>query len=291
MQNSAAFYTTQYASAVELLSQQTDTKIAQFFMQGTGEGKSATIVDQMDAIEADERDTRLDDIVPKDPALTRPWIYPRVFDAAIMLDTFDKMKMNADPTSAAVQNIVAALNRRKDDEAIAAFFRDRLLGESAGTTESFSSSYQVSVNTGGTGSGMNVEKLQNALQILEENEVDLDTEQVHVALSPTQVRNLGNEIEVISSDFYGGYMRTRSLNGFLTLQYHVTNRLPVNGSSQRRCPVWVPKAMAFYTWPAATLTSVDIRKDKRGHPWQAYSQTGCGAVRVDQKRVVEIPCV
>jgi hypothetical protein len=290
MQNSPAFYTTQYASAVMLLSQQMETKVAQFFTQGTGEGKSATVVDQMDAIEADERVTRLDAITPKDPAMTRPWIYPRTFDAAVMFDTFDKMRMNADPTSAATQNIVAALNRKQDDEAIAAFFRDRQLGENAGTTESFSASYQVSVNTGGTASGMNVEKLQNAIQIFEENEIDLDQEQLHLALSPKQARNLGNEIEVISSDFYGGYMRTRKLDGFLTLRYHLTNRLPVNGSSYRRCPMWTQKGMAVFTWPAATLTKVSQRDDIRGQPWQAYQQGAWGAVRVDQKRVVEIPC-
>lgn len=288
MQNSPAFYTTQYASSVDLLAQQMQPKIAQHFMQGTGEGKSATVVDQMDAIEADERVARLDDITPKDPVLTRPWIYPRLFDAAIMFDTFDKMRMNADPTSAAVQNIVAALNRKMDDEAIAAFFRDRLMGENAGTTDSFNSAYQVGVGVGGAASGLNVEKLQNAIQIFQENEIDLDYEQLHIAISPKQFRNLGNEIEVISSDFYGGFMRTQKLDGFLNLQFHLTNRLPVDGSGYRRLPVWSTKGMAFYSWPSATATSVTRREDKRGLPWQAYRQGAWGAVRVDQKRVVEI---
>lgn len=289
MQNSAAYYTTQYASAVELLSQQMQPKIASTFMQMTGEGRAATVVDQMDAIEADERTVRLDAIVPKDPAQTRPWVYPRVFDAAIQFDTFDKMRMNADPTGAAVQSIMAALNRKQDDEAIAAFFRDRNLGETGATAEAFLAANQVSVNTGGTASGLNVEKLQEAIQILEQNEIDLDSEQLYAAISPKQARNLGNEIEVISSDFYGGYMRTRKLDGFLTIQYIVTNRLPTNASGYRRIPVWTKKAMVLMTWPAATLTKVSQRDDIRGLPWQAYQQGGWGAVRSDAKRIVEIP--
>jgi hypothetical protein len=288
--NSPAFYTTQYASAVELLSQQKVAKIAPLFMQMTGEGVSATVVDQVDAIEADERTTRYDDITPGDPAHTRPWVFPRSFDKAVFFDTFDKMRMNADPTSTYVEALVAAINRKADDECIRAFFDARIVGQAGTTSENFPSANQVGVNVGGTASGMNVEKLQTVLRFFEENEVDLDTEQVCVALSPTQAQNLGNEIEVISSDFYGGYMRTRKLDGFLTIRYILTNRLQVDGSGYRRCPAWTASGMSYATWGGGMMTDVSQRKDKRGMPWQAYVQGNFGAVRRDNKRVFEIKC-
>lgn len=289
--NSVAFYSQQYASAVELLAQQMTAKIANTFTQMTAVGKSATVVNQIDAIEADERTTRYDDIVPGDPVHTRPWVFPRTFDKAVFFDNIDAMRMNANPTSEYVNALVAAIRRKQDDEAIRAFYDARLLGENGTTSESFAAGQQVGTNVGGTSSGLNVEKLQNAIQILEENEVDLDMEQLYCVISPKQKRNLMNEIEVTSGDFFKGQvMTTRNPSGFLAINFIVSNRLPVDGSSLRRVPLYTPKAMAFCSWDGGLKTDVSQRKDKRGQPWQAYVQGSFGAVRRDADRIVEIKC-
>lgn len=288
--NSTAFYSVQYASAVELLCQQMQAKVANTFNQMTAVGKSATVVDQIDTIEADERTTRYDDIVPGDPLHTRPWVFPRTFDKAVFFDTIDKLRMNANPTSQYVNALVAAIRRKQDDEAIRAIYADRLVGENGTTTESFVSGNQISVNTGGTASGLNVEKLQEAIEQLEENEVDLDMEQLYCVISPKQKRNLMNEIEVTSGDFFKGQvMTTRNPSGFLAINFIVSNRLPVDSNSYRRVPLYTPKAMTFCSWEALT-TDVSQRKDKRGQPWQCYVQGSFGAVRSDPDRIIEIPC-
>ncbi|MEY2656022.1 MAG: hypothetical protein RLZZ524_3050 [Pseudomonadota bacterium] len=289
--NSPAFYSVQYASAVELLSQQMTPRIAQVFTPLAAEGKSATAVDQIDAIEADERTARYDDITPGDPAHNRPWVFPRHFDKAVFFDTMDQLKMNANPTSDYVSALVAAINRKMDDEAVRAFFADRLMGENGTTTESFAAAQQVGVSVGGTTSGLNVEKLQNAIQIFEENEVDLDMEQLYCVISPKQKRNLMNEIEVTSGDFFKGQvMSTRNVNGFLAINFIVSNRLGVDGSSYRRIPIFTAKGMTFATWGGGRRTTVSQRTDKRGLPWQCYVEGNFGAVRRDADRVVEIKC-
>lgn len=289
--NSPAFYSQQYSSAVELLSQQMTAKVAPLFMSMTATGKAATVVDQIDAIEADERTTRYDDIVPGDPAQTRPWVFPRSFDKAVFLDTIDKLRMNANPQSEYVQAVVAAINRKQDDEAIRALYADRLLGENGTTTESFLAAMQVGVSIGGTTSGLNVEKLQNAIQIIEEQDVDLDMEQLFCVISPKQKRNLMNEIEVTSGDFFKGQvMSTRNVSGFLSINFVVSNRLPIDGSSYRRVPIFTKKAMAFCSWDGGLKTDVTQRKDKRGLPWQVYAEGHFGAVRRDNDRLVEIKC-
>lgn len=288
---SNAFYTQQYASAVELLAQQMQPKVAALFTQGTGEGKSATVVNQIDAFEAEERTALYDPVVFGEPAHTRPWVYPRHFDKAIPFDSIEQMQMNANPQSEYVQGVVAAINRKMDDEAIRAFFADRLLGESAGTTDSFAAGFQVGVSVGGTTSGLNVEKLQNGIQILEEQEVDLDMEQLYCVISPKQKRNLMNEIEVTSGDFFKGQvMSTRSVSGFLSINFIVSNRLLTDGSSYRRVPLFTKRGMAFWSWGGGIQTTISQRQDLRGHPWQVYGQGHFGAVRRDAKRVVEIKC-
>jgi hypothetical protein len=292
-QNSPAFYSVQYASAVELLAQQKQTKIAHLFTPMTGEGKSATVVNQVGAIEVDERTARYDDITPGDPSQTRPWVYPRHFDKAVFFDTIDQMQMNANPQSEYVEALVSAMNRKKDDEAIRAFFAARNIGETGGTSENFNvnSNRQVTVSVGGTTSGLNVEKLQNAIRILEEAEVDPEEEALYCVISPKQKVNLMNEIEVTSGDFFKAeVMRTRNVNGFLSVNFIVSNRLPVDGSGYRRVPFFTAKGMTFATWGGGMKTDVSQRKDKRGMPWQAYVEGHFGAVRRDIDRVLEIQC-
>lgn len=290
--NSAAFYSQQYTTSVELAAQQTMSKIAPLFTPVSVEGKQATVVNLVDAIDVDERNTRNDDITFKDPNQRRPWVFPKTYDAAVPFDDLDAIRMNANPTSEYVQALVAAINRKHDSISVAAFFADRIISTAAGgdnVTDSFAAGQQVSVNIGGTTSGLNVEKLQEGIRLMRVNEVDLDTEELNVAISPLQEKNLANEIEVISSDFFGGYFRTRSLDGFLKIRYILTNRLEVDGSSYRRVPMWTKRGMAFATWKG-TRIDVSQRKDKRGLPWQGYIDGSFGAVRRDEKRVIEIKC-
>ncbi|MFZ9585588.1 MAG: phage capsid protein [Pseudohongiellaceae bacterium] len=289
-QNSTAFYSQQYQTNVELLLQQMGPKVMPTFSMMTATGKAAVAADQIGAIEADERTTRYDDIVPKDPVHTRPWVYPRTFDASMFLDSFDQMRMLSDPKSKYVVNVVAAMGRKQDDEAIRAFFDARNIGETGSTSSNFPSAQQVGVNTGGTGSGLNVEKLQEAIQKLEEAEVDLDREQLYCVITPKQKRNLMNEIEVTSGDFFKGQvMSTRSVSGFLSINFIVSNRLLLDGSGYSRIPLYVPSGMMFCQWDGVK-TDVSQRKDKRGLPWQCYGEVTSGAVRVEDGRVVEIKC-
>jgi hypothetical protein len=292
---SNVFYSQQYASAVELLAQQMRPRVASTFSPMTAVGSSATVVNQIAAFEADERTGLYDPIVFGEPTHNRPWVYPRNFDKAIPFDNLEAMQMNANPTSEYVMGVVSALNRKMDDEAIRAFFANRLLGEAAGTSEAFEGSMQVPVATGGAGSGLNVEKLQAALEIFRALEVgieDGDT-QIHCVISAKQERNLMNEIEVTSSDFTAKRIidsGTIVASGFMGINWIISARLPVDGSSYRRVPFYTSKGMTFCTWDGGIKTSVDQRKDLRGHPWQVYGKGSCGAVRKDKMRVVEIQC-
>jgi len=288
---SNAFYSQQYATAVELLAQQLTPRIASLFSPMTATGKSATVVNQIDAFEADERTGIYEPIVFGEPTHTRPWVYPRHFDKALPFDSIEAMQMNANPQSEYVQGVVAAINRKMDDEAIRAFFDARLLGEAGTTSESFSSSFQVGVSIGGTTSGLNVEKLQAAQEILRTNEV-MD-EQVHCIISPKQERNLMNEIEVTSSDFTAKRIidsGTMAGSGFMGINWVISNRLLTDTSSYRRVPFFTTKGMSFCTWSGGMKTKVSQRDDLRGQPWQVYGEGHFGSVRRDAKKVVEIKC-
>jgi hypothetical protein len=288
---SNAFYSQQYATAVELLAQQLTPRIASVFSTMTAVGKSATVVNFIDAFEADERTGIYDPVVFGEPTHTRPWVYPRHFDKAIPFDSIEQMQMEANPQSEYVMGVVAALNRKMDDESVRAFFADRNVGENGSTSESFPAANQVSVNEGGTASGLNVEKLQKAFELAQVNEIDTEVEQAYCVISPKQKKNLMNEIEVTSGDFFKGQvMATNSVNKFLTINFIVSNRLGTDASSYRRVPFFFQRGMSFCTWNGGIQTDISQRKDLRGHPWQVYGQGHFGAVRRDNKRVYEIKC-
>ena len=298
---SNVFYSQQYASAVELLAQQMRPRVASTFSPMTAVGKSATVVNQIDAFEADERTGLYDAIVFGEPVHNRPWVYPRNFDKALPFDNIEAMQMNANPTSEYVAGIVAALNRKMDDEAIRAFFADRLMGESAGTTGVFaaasdgsSSSFQIGVSVGGTTSGLNVEKLQAALEVFRSVEVGVDeSEQIHCVISAKQERNLMNEIEVLSADYTAKRIMdsgTMVNSGYMGINWIMSARLATDASGYRRVPFYTSKGMTFCSWDGGMHTDVTQRKDLRGHPWQVYGKQSAGAVRRDAKRVIEIKC-
>lgn len=290
---SQAFYSQQYASAVELLAQQLTPRIASLFTPMTAVGKAATVVNQIDAFEADERTTLYAPMPLSSATHKRPWVYPRHFDKALPFDSIEQMQMNANPQSAYVQGVVAAINRKMDDEAIRAFFAARNLETNDGgvASDSFSSSFQVGVSVGGTTSGLNVEKLQAALEILRGQEVF--DEQIHCVISPKQERNLMNEIEVTSSDFTAKMILdkgTMAGSGFMGINWVISNRLLTDGSSYRRVPFFTSAGMSFCTWDGGMKTNVSQRVDLQGLPWQVYGEGHFGAVRRDALKVVEIKC-
>lgn len=294
--NDTQFYSQQYTTAVELLAQQATSRLIGACTPETAVGTNATVVNFIDAIEADERTTRYDDIVPGDPTEIRPYVFPRHFDKAVYFETIDQMQSNANAKSEHVQNLVNSIRRKQDDEIISKFFATRMLGQGT-TADAFAAANQVSVDVGGTASGMNVQKLQKVLELFATNEINVEGaddamyEEVFVCISPKQKTNLMDEIEVSSGDFFRAeVMRTGRVQGFLSLNFIVSNRLQTDASGYRRCPVWTRKGMTFCTWDGGIKTDVSQRKDKRGLPWQAYVEGHFGSVRRDAKRVFEVKC-
>jgi hypothetical protein len=286
----STFYTQSYATNVALLSQQRESRLAKAVTIGHYKGKAASPVEQLGPVVAQKRTGRLEPVEFGSSPTDRPWVYPSDYDYYEAVDSIDKLRMVVDPQSAIVQNFVSALNRRKDDEIIAAFFATRKKGESGGTTQSFPSAQQVSVNTGGTGSGLNVAKLRAAKKLLMAAEVDLDTDEIWCALTAAQHDNLLNEVQVVSTDFNDRpVLVDGKVTRFLGINFIHTERLATNGSSQRRIPVWAKSGMHLGVWNDIT-TSIDPRPDLKGKPIQVGGSLTIGATRLEEAKVVELPC-
>lgn len=293
-------YGQQYSTNVGLLLQQRDSKFGPYVMTGTHAGEQASPVDQVGSVEMQSVTGRFQTKTRTDAAVDRRWVSPSDFDLQQLVDKFDKLKMLSDPKNAYVQNTVAAVNRKKDEVIIDAFFGTSLTGKTGTTSTTFPTSTStnvVGVSTGGTTSNINVAKIKKAIELLLTNNVDLDVEQVACAIGPKQNTALLNEIEVISSDFSPAERPTIDSKGrvmsFLGINFVHTNRLDLGtddaAGSSRGIPLWCKSGMHLGLWQDAVY---DVREAKefKGNPWEVYAHMSLGATRIEEGKVIRIWC-
>lgn len=291
-QNVPTHYVQQYTSNVQLLLQQMDERISGYVSTGSYKGKGGVVVDQLGSVEARAVTSRLQPITPMDVPTDRRWVYPTDFEVPIIIDSFDKLRLITDPQNEYVKVAANAMKRKRDDVTIASFFADAKTGETGSTTTAFPSSQQVGVNVGGTASGLNFAKLRAAREILTANEVDPE-EELYVAVTANEMNDLMNEPQLTTREFvnFAGMSPVESgrimrAHGFRIIE---TQRLVMNGSSQRRVPVWSKLGMHRGDWNDIKI-SITQRNDISGLPYQIYCEMTTGATRVEEKRVVEVLC-
>lgn len=291
MTDTLALRMQQYSTNLELLSQQKQPLVAQYCIKQSAVGSKAfRMLSQVDATAAVERATRAQPIVNLDVTQTGRWVYSKTFDWGTIVDDIDLMETRIAPQGAYVMSAIAALNRKEDDEFLSAFFGSANTGETGSTAVTFPSGKQVSVDEGGTASGLNVEKLRAAKQILLEGDVDLDFERIIVGVSPRQHDDLLALTQVVSTDFNDRPVLTDGMvRQFLGMNFVISNRLPTDGSSYRRLPVWVASGMGCGVWQE---TKTEIRKlpTYQGNPDYIEATRTKGYTRLEEAKCVEIKC-
>ena len=287
-------YVQQYTTNVQLLSQQRGSRFRMAVTEGKYTGKQGVPVDQFAPTVAQKRTTRYPALTPIDTQADRRWVFPSDYDWNDLIDNIDKLRLLIDPQSSYVTNGTAAMNRAMDDEIIAAFFATAKTGVDGSVNTAFPSSQQVLASEGATGAtGMNVEKLKAAIQILLANEAwdPAGGDPIYAAITAKQNRNLMDEIQVINADYNGEkpVVNDGFIQSWGKVKFIHSERLAINGSSQTRCPVWVKEGMHLGLWQDI---SADVRQrgDLAGLPWQVYLYGTFGGTRIEEKKVVEIPC-
>ena len=280
-----------YKNTIALLLQQLDSRFRGAVTEDTYTGKAGKAVEQLGAVTAQKRTTRHSDMPLIDTPHAARWVHPEDYEWADLVDSQDKLRMVIDPTNAYAINGSAAMRRALDDEIIAAFLATAKTGENGTTNTAFDTNNAVAVTIGaGAATGMNVAKLRAAKKILMANEVDVDNDPLFVALAAEQHDDLLAETQAISLDFNDRPVLVEGrIKSFMGFNFIDSERLPVNGSSQRRCPVWAKSGMHLGIWNDME-TDISRRNDKSGRPWQVYLMETIGATRLEEGKVAEIIC-
>jgi hypothetical protein len=220
--------------------------------------------------------------------------YPEKFQAVKHFDEFDEVWLaeQSKPTSQTFLEFKAGFNRKMDDLIIAAATGTAKTGNNGAVSTDLPTSQVIPVNTGGDGSGMNLAKILDAKQLMEENEVfgqDIDGDDAYLVLNAKALRGLYDEAKITSSDYAGELqaLYNGEIDQFLGFNFVRTERLAV-ASNVRTCFAFVKSGIALDIWqnPKFKLSERNDFNDAA----QLRGTAAAGATRLEEVKVVEIPC-
>jgi len=269
--------------------------------------------DQLGSIYASEVTQQFADSPESDITHARRRVVATPYDVGIGLDKFDKVQELINPESGYVQRQVSALQRKGAIEFMNGALGDAGTGKAGTTAVAFDTDQIIPVATGDTGStGMNLEKLQATLQQFEENNLMLDDPMNHLyfAWGPQQKKELLEQEKVTSSDYATiKALVNGQINNYYGFEFVSSNMVPymnagatgaeltwtatdnpsdVSTNDIRACFAWAKSGVVQVTNPNLS-TDVSQRKDKSNN-WYSYSCLRTGAVRMEEEKVVLIPC-
>lgn len=276
-------FVNQFSSNIQMLSQQMGSLLRNAVDVETVNGEKA-FFDQVGSAAAVLRTTRHADTPLIDTPHSRRMVTMSDYEYADLIDDQDKVRLLVDPTSTYARAAAAAMSRAMDDVIISAAFGTSLTGKDGTTSTPFDSNNSIAVG----GAGLTLAKLLQAKEILDSNDVDPSIPR-YIAVSPKQITNLLDDPEVTSADYNTVRALVKGeLDTYVGFKFITTNRLPLDGSNDRRVFAWAMDGikLAIGKEPSARI---DERADK-SYATQVYYCMSVGATRMEEAKVVEIIC-
>tara|TARA_R100001163_G_scaffold64382_1_gene58461 strand:+ start:2518 stop:3480 length:963 start_codon:yes stop_codon:yes gene_type:complete len=301
----------QYGSTLDLLAQTMGGKFTGTCLEESIEGEEK-YYDQLGSVFASEVTDRYADSPENDITHARRRVVATPYDVGLMLDKFDKVQMLVNPESEYVQQQVHALNRKKDIEFIKGALGDAQVGKSGGTPTSLPSTQIIAQGN----TSLTIAKLSEARGLFGENGIDLDDplNKAYIAVTPKVIQDMLGSNKTTSVDFNTIKALVKGeITSFYGFEFIISNLLPLtvsdvaslNWSSTdsptvaagataddtgagRACIAYVKSGIRQVTNPSI-MTEISKRDDKRFN-YYAYSCMRTGAVRMEEKKVIQINC-
>jgi len=277
----------QYSSNVQLLSQQMGSKLRSSVDEESVVGKNA-FFEQIDSTAAVLRTSRHGDTPQIDTPHSRRRVSLASYEWGDLIDDSDKIRALVDPTSAYARNAAAAMNRAMDDVIITAMNASASTGVAGATSTALPSSQKTA--TSDQSDGLTIAKLLSAKKILDENDIDPSRKRF-IVCGPQQISDLLGTTSVTSADFNTvRALSTGEVNSFLGFEFIMSTRLNKDATNT------TDRLVFAYTEDAIKLAigkdikaNISERADK-SYSTQVYYCMDLGAVRMEEKAVVQIPC-
>lgn len=221
----------------------------------------------------------------QDTPHSRRILTPEIYDGADLIDSNDKLKAIADPTSDYAKLFVAGANRKMDDLIIAAATGSAYsVDEDEATTEvTLPAAQQISDG----GNGMTLDLITETLEKFHDADVDF-SEPKYFAIGPQQLRNMLNLEKLTSADYQQVQALVRGqINNALGFEWIVTTRLD-NSAGPRKCFAWCRNGIGL-----GVFDDIKTRVDElptMNYSTQVWVSMEMGATRIEDEKVVQVSC-
>lgn len=289
----ATHYVEGYRANIELLLQQKGSRLRDC-VRLESQRSEREFYDRIGPTEALDVTTRHADTPHVDTSHDRRAVTMLPSDWSDFIDRQDQVRLLADPTSAYAMNAIYAMGRKQDRRIIDAAVGTAYAGKEGTTPVAFPAGQTIAVDYvesgGATNSGLTVAKLRRARELLDEAEVD-DEEPQYIAVTAKQINDLLRSTEVTSADFNTvKALVTGQVDSFMGFTFRrVSSKLLRKNGSNRSVLAWARSGLLLALGQEPTVRITE-RPDKR-YARQIYVSMDSGAVRMEEKKVVEVLCL
>ena len=277
----------QYSSNVTMLSQQMGSKLRGSVDVENINGKNA-FFDQVGVTAAQIRTSRHGDTPQIDTPHSRRRLSLADYEWADLVDDVDKVRMLVDPTSSYAKAAAAAMNRSIDDVIITAMNASANTGVAGGTSTDLPSTQKTA--TSDQSDGLTIAKLLSAKKIMDENDVDPSLKR-YIVCGPQQISDLLGTTQVTSSDFATvKALAEGSVNSFLGFDFIMSTRLNKDATNTSDRLVFAYTEDAIKLGIGKDISAKISERADKSYSTQVYYCMSLGAVRMEEKKVVQSPC-
>ena len=285
--NITTSFVEQYSSNVTMLSQQMGSKLRGSVDVETINGKNA-FFDQVGVTSAQLRTSRHGDTPQIDTPHSRRRLSLSDYEWADLVDDVDKVRMLVDPTSSYAKAAAAAMNRSLDDVIIAALNASASTGVAGATGVALPSTQKFA--TSNQSDGLTVAKLLGAKKNLDLNDVDPSLKRF-IVCSPQQIADLLAITSVTSSDFNTvKALAQGDVSSFLGFEFIVSNRLKLDTTNTDDRLIFAYTEDAIKLGIGSDIKANITERADKSYSTQVYYAMSLGSVRMEEKKVFQIPC-
>jgi hypothetical protein len=302
-------FVNQYSANIYMLSQQKGSRLRGYVRQEmqSGEFEYFDRLGQTTAVRKTNRhgDTPL---VNSDHSRRRVGMHD--YEWADLIDKQDRIRTLINPDNPYATSAAWAMGRSMDDEIIDAALGTAYAGKEGASQIVMPASQFVGAVASSAVSDLNVPTLIRVKSLFGQNDVD-ESIPLHIAVTQKQIDSLLNQTQVTSADYntvkalvegrvdtFMGFkfhriqrLKTGGTGGFVATINTTSGAVTLstgNGNNTRRCFAWAEDGIVSSI--GMDITGRITERSDKSYSTQVYASMSCGAVRMEEAKVVGVLC-
>lgn len=278
-------FISQFSDNIHLLLEQRGSQLRGIFPVEMAKGEKH-FFERLGNFTASEVVGRLANTVIQDPSHSRRMATVRRYEASTSIDDIDRFKLLIDPTSDYAKKLANAHGKKFDAVLLGELVGTAATGADGSGSQPFDSNNQIAHGS----TGLTVSKFNQALRILEANEVDMDTEELYLIVGARGIENLlgDSSNQLTSIDFQNSkVLADGKFPSFRGVNIVRSQKIPDETADTTFRAILCTRDALKVAMAHDIMVKVGERADLNfAHQISTYMMYG--AVRMEEDRVVDI---